>query len=404
MIFAYKAFDKNNALQIGNIDASDKNEAKKMLAQMGLKIISLKVGTIYSSQEKSIKSERGGGEKIALALFKKLLQLCESGAMPVSDALKSLSARSLNLKIKSLCKVLYKDISEGKLLATSMERFPDTFDKCICHLVEAGEATANLPFVFKNIIKYIEDRQNLRKTIFSALAYPVFLCLMATGVVLLFLFFMLPQIKTMMSNMGAEENFPIMMMEFIGKALTTSAPILFVTIIIVFVFLKYFRRTKEGKLKSDGWFLKIPVISDIIFNAEVARFSSLCSALFASGVNSTDVFLMAEKSVKNEAIRARFKSFRTAVNDGAAISLSMQKFKLLEYEDIDIISVGEKTGSLVQGFAEIAKVRAESLEHKIKFSTAILGGIALITAFVLVFIFAMGIVLSILGLSQSIAG
>ena len=208
----------------------------------------------------------------------------------------------------------------------------------------------------------------------------------------------------MMSNMGAEENFPIMMMEFIGKALTTSAPILFVSTLIVFVFLKYFRRTKEGKLKSDGWFLKIPIISDIIFNAEVARFSSLCSALFASGVNSTDVFIMAEKSVKNEAIRARFKSFRTAVNDGATISLSMQKFKLLEYEDIDIISVGEKTGSLVQGFAEIAKVRAESLEHKIKFSTAILGGIALVTAFILVFIFAMGIVLSILGLSQSIAG
>ena len=160
MIFAYKAFDKNNALQTGNIDASDKNEAKKMLVQMGLKIISLKANSTSSNQEKSTKAERGGGEKIALALFKKLLQLCESGAMPVSDALKSLSARSLNLKIKSLSKVLYKDISEGKLLATSMERFPDTFDKCVCHLVEAGEATANLPFVFKNIIKYIEARQN----------------------------------------------------------------------------------------------------------------------------------------------------------------------------------------------------------------------------------------------------
>ncbi len=403
MIFSYKAFDKQNNLQTGNIEASDKNEAKKIIAGMGLKLVSLKGGTNSISNEKASSYERGGGEKVALALFKKLLQLCESGAMPVSDALKSLSARSLDIKIKSLSKTLYKDLSEGKLLATSMERFPDTFDQCVCHLVEAGEATANLPFVFKNIIKYIQDRQNLRKTIISALAYPIFLCLMATGVVLLFLFFMLPQIKTMMSNMGAEENFPIMMMEFIGKTMTTSAPILLIMTVAIFVFLKYIRKTREGKLASDGWFLKIPIISDIIFNAEVARFSSLCSALFSSGVNSTEVFIMAERSVKNEAIRERFKSFRIAVNDGASISLSMQKYKLLAYEDIDIISVGEKTGSLVQGFSEIAKFRAETLENKIKFSTAILGGIALITAFILVFIFAMGIVLSILGLSQSIA-
>ncbi|MBE6413827.1 MAG: type II secretion system F family protein [Verrucomicrobiaceae bacterium] len=405
MIFSYKAFDKTNALKTGTIDVADKFEAKKALASQGLKIVSLKQTSANTlSPEKTTKGEKGGGEKIALMLFKKLLQLCESGAMPVSDALKSLSARSLNPKIKSLSKNLYKDLSEGKLLAVAMERYPDTFDSCVRHLVEAGEATANLPFVFKNIIKYIDDRQNLRKTIFSALAYPVFLCLMACGVVLLFLFFMLPEIKAMMSNMGAEENFPIMMMEFIGKALTNGAPVLAVLAVCIFVFLKYMRRTKEGRQTSDRWFLKIPIISDIIFNAEVARFSSLCSALFASGVNSTDVFLMAEKSVKNEEIKSRFKSFRTAVNDGGAISLSMQKFKLLEYEDIDIISVGEKTGSLVSGFAEIAKVRAETLEHKIKFSTGILGGIALITAFILVFIFAMGIVLSILGLSQSIAG
>ncbi len=404
MIFTYKAFDKNNLMKSGSVEASDKTDAKQILAKQGLKIVSIKGSDAHSTQtEKVAKAENDAGEKVALILFKKLLQLCESGAMPVSDALKSLSIRSLDPKIKSLSRSLYKDLSEGKLLATSMERFPKTFDSCVRHLIEAGEATANLPFVFKNIIKYIQDRQNLRKTIVSALAYPMFLCLMAIGVVLMFLFFMLPKIKTMMTNMGAKENFPIKMMEFIGNTLTTSTPIVFVIAVIAFVALKYQRRTKEGRIVSDNWFLKIPIISSIIFNAEASRFSSLCAALFASGVNSTDVFLMAEKSIKNESIKNRFKSFRMAVNDGASISLSMQKYKLLEYEDIDIISVGEKTGSLVAGFEEISKMRSETLEHKIKFSTGLLGGVALITAFILVFVFAMGIVLSILGLSQSIA-
>ena len=101
-------------------------------------------------------------------------------------------------------------------------------------------------------------------------------------------------------------------------------------------------------------------------------------------------------------MRARFQSFRTAVNDGAPISAALQRFNLLESEDIDVISVGERTGNLVNGFAEINKSHTESLNKRIKIGTAALGGVALGTAFLLVFIFAMGIVLSILGLSQSI--
>ncbi|MFR6032243.1 MAG: type II secretion system F family protein [Bacilli bacterium] len=71
-----------------------------------------------------------------------------------------------------------------------------------------SESTANLSFVFENIINYINARKTLRQTIISALAYPIFLCLLASAVVLLFLF-LLPKIKSMMANMGAGENLPI---------------------------------------------------------------------------------------------------------------------------------------------------------------------------------------------------
>ena len=101
-------------------------------------------------------------------------------------------------------------------------------------------------------------------------------------------------------------------------------------------------------------------------------------------------------------MRNRFQQFRTAVNDGAPISAALQRFKLLGDEDLDLISVGERTGSLVNGFSEINKSHSDSLNRRIKISTAALGGLALGMAFLLVLIFAMGIVLSILGLSQSL--
>ena len=74
---------------------------------------------------------------MALALVKKLHQLCGSGGMPVSDALKALSQRSLDKRIKKISRELYKDLSEGKMLANALEKYPDTFDPCMTHLVEA---------------------------------------------------------------------------------------------------------------------------------------------------------------------------------------------------------------------------------------------------------------------------
>ncbi len=406
MIFQYRAIDSSGVIKEDIINASDKVRAVKMLTQDGLKVLSIESLSSENSkvQESKVKLENDKiGEKIAIVFFKKMLQLCGSGAMPVGDALKSLASRSLDPKIKSLGRNLYKDISEGKLLANAMEHYPKAFDSCVCRLVEVGESTANLSFVFKNIIKYLQDRQTIRKNIISALAYPVFLCIMACAVVVLFLFFMLPKIKLMMTNMGAEENFPIVMMTCIGNILTYGVPILLTIIFLLSVFIKFFRKSKEGRLKFDEFILKIPLISKLVVDAETSRFSSLCATLFASGVNATDAFYMTEKSIKNLAFKEKFKNFRIMVNDGVSIPLAIQRFGLLSDEDIDVLSVGEKTGSLANAFSEISQIRAENLERNIKTLTALSGGIALATAFILVFIFAMGIVLSILGLSQSIS-
>lgn len=404
--FRYRAIDKNGKTVRGEIEAGDYKLAFAELKAQGFTpiVIEKTNGEVATTQSTSRQSstQNLGGEKTALALFKKLLQLCGSGGMPISDALKSLSQRSLDKRTKFLSRELYKDLSEGRTLSDALKKYPALFDPCITHLVEAGESTANLGFVFENIIAYIEARRELRRTIISALAYPIFLCLMASAVVLLFLFFMLPRIESMMTNMGAGQNTPIMMMKTIGSILTTGVPIFAAILVVAIIVLKLMRRTPEGLQKTDAVMLKMPVLGKIVADSDLCRFSTLASTLFASGVNTTETFRLAEKAVKNAQMKDRIQNFRVAVNDGAQISAALKKFAIIDSEDIDIISVGERTGSLVESFSEIGKTHSESLNRRIKFSTGALGGAALALAFALVFVFAMGIVLSILGLSQGI--
>ncbi|MFR6032242.1 MAG: type II secretion system F family protein [Bacilli bacterium] len=125
------------------------------------------------------------------------------------------------------------------------------------------------------------------------------------------------------------------MMNAIGEILTTGVPVLAAIAAIVFIALKFYRKTDDGLQRTDAAFLKIPVLGKIIFDSDICRFSNLASTLFASGVNTTETFRLSEKSLKNAQMRSRFQSFRTAVNDGAPISAALQRFNLLS-EDIDV--------------------------------------------------------------------
>ena len=272
--YKYRAFDSAGRIIDASIEAANKSAAMESLKAMSLGVVKIRAAE-DDAPDGAQDAKKGGGEKTALALFRKLHQLCGGGGLPVSDAVKSLSLRSIDKNLKGLSRELYKDLSEGRTLACSMERFPDTFDSCMVHLVEAGEATANLEFVFSNIIKYIEDRRQLRSTIISALAYPIFLCLLATGVVLMFLFFMLPKIKSMMANMGADENFPIRMMEFIGEFMTRGIPVFAIVLAVGLAALAFWRKSDSGLRKSDSIILKIPLIGKIAFDAYVSRYATL---------------------------------------------------------------------------------------------------------------------------------
>ena len=402
--FSYKATDKTGKIVEGSISAADRRAALRNLSVAGMNVVKL-----VQAAEASVRAQTGaesdveikGGEKTALAFFKKLLQLCKSGT-PVGDALRGLSQRSLNKNMTALSKQMYKSLSEGRSLAQAMESYPQIFEKSLCHLVEAGESTANLVPVFQNIIDYLENRRTLRKQVVAALVYPVILFSVAFAVVMLFLFVLLPQIETMMKSLGGQMSLPVKVLMAFGDFMLAGGPVILALTALAALVIFKIRRSPKGTLATDRLFLKIPLIGKIALDADICRFTNLISTLFDSGVNTTETFRLAEKSVKNSDIRARFALCRTAVNDGAPVSASFKKFGLLADDDVDIISVGDRTGDMVECFKEVKDSHMEMLGARVKFAISALSAAALLSAFALVFMVALGIVSAVLGLSQSL--
>lgn len=401
--FKYKATNASGKIQEGVINASDRRLAAAKLSQQGLRILqinSMAEGSVLLSKTEA-SAEIKGGEALALAFFKKLLQLCKGG-MPMGDALKSLAQRSLNPSMKNLSKELYKNVSEGVTLASAMGAYPKLFEPSVIHLSEAGESTANLVPVFQNVISYLEGKKALRASVIKALAYPSFLVVMATGVVLFFLFYLMPMIQNMLSSMGGEVNLPVKILMFLGDFLIYGMPVILLITLCASLFVWNWRKKDEGKLACDRLILRLPLAGDIVRNADISRFTNLISTLFASGVNTTETFRLSEKTIKNTALKLNFTQCKTSINDGAPIAQSFKKYDLLDDDDIDILSVGERTGSMVECFFEVYHTHMETLDSQIKNATKILTSVALLGAVVIIFLVAIGIVSSVFSLSQSL--
>jgi len=420
-VFEYKGVDKAGKSISGTVDAVDRKQVIKKLRLQHIKPVQIKTGkgkrpakvdrvgvkekveSPAKSSSESFMSRFQQGEKLALPFFTKLLQLHNSG-MPLGDAVNLMSQRMSSTALKELSAQLYKDLSEGRTLATSMRQVPSVFDPTMGHLIEAGEATGNLAPILENIIENLEQRAELRKKIAAAMAYPMLIGMVALGVVALFLFFLLPRIQTMMESLDGELNIAARIMIGFSDFSVKEGPFVFAGLIALLIAYIQWRKTEKGRIISDRWILKVPMISSIYYNADICRITNIMGILLGNGVNTTESLRLAENTVQNRSLLARFQAARTLINDGAPFSASFKRFAIFSDMDIDILNIGENTGSVVAAFKELYRTHSIELESKLKFSTNLLAGGALAFAFVMVFVLTLGIVTSILQLSETMMG
>jgi type II secretory pathway component PulF len=421
--FSYRAVDAKGEPRNGVMEARDRREVMQRLRTTGMRPIDINVkggaqaaAAVSQAKQsqvpesnaakplgpvKMLEPEEFKGEKTALAFLKKLYQL-NSGGMPLGDSIRLLSVRVSDPKQASLASRVWKDISEGRTFANALRNYPKTFDTATVSLIEAGETTGNLVPVLKNVIDHLEEQAALRKKIMGGLAYPIFICTLAFAVMLLFLYFLLPRIEEMMKSMGGKLPW---LTEMLISSSTFAAHWGWLVMIIVgvgLVALFRWRKTPEGRSATDGWCLKIPFLKAIFLNIDICHISNLCATLLESGLNTTETLRMTERSVTNTVIQARFNAARTLINDGASFSNAFRRFTVLPDLDLDLLSVGENTGNIAKSFREIYKVHSQQLGEQFNLLTMVITGGALGSAFILVAILAISIVMSVLGMSQTL--
>lgn len=417
--FNYLAVDGKGKTLDANIEAGNLKDARSQLRREGFTLIKIQpvesvLSEVKSSQKGSSKQNKdtkvslaktftkgsAKGEKVGLDFLKRLVELHGSG-MPVADAVKLLNHRLSDPIQKEIAGFLWKELAEGRTLSRAMRQLPQFFSESSSFVIEAGEATGNVSPILKKIISYLEEKREIRSKVTSSMSYPIFVCLMAFGVVLFFLFFLLERIEDMLDSLGGELNFMSMILINGSEALLTVSPFLVVGLAIALGVIKQWSKTERGGVSLDRSILKIPIFGKILYLSELFQLSNLLSALIWSGIGLTENLRLCERTIKNKHLRNQFRSARALVNEGKSLPDALRRFKFMPLMQLDIIEVGEKTGNLGNSMEDASKAFREDLTQRIKSMTNLVSGAALGFAFSLVALVAISIVTSIFQVSKT---
>lgn len=424
-VFNYKARDTRGAVVSGSIEGSERRMVMQRLQAQGLSPIAVKsVGSggesplakllgpikswkisVSSKSDNAAPSKKTSGARrdgIGLVVLKRLMELHSSG-LPVGDSIRILSQRLSDREQKSIVQQLWRDLSEGATLAAAMTRQPRYFPGSISYVIEAGEATGNLAPILRKVIDYLEEKEAIRKKMIASMMYPAFICTVAVAVVVLFMTVLLPQIQGMLERLGGEMAWSARILIDGSALLAQFGPFLLVGLIVAILGFQQWRRTDAGRQRSDLWLLRVPLLGKIFFYGDLFQVGNLISTLLESGINTTETLRLTERTVKNTELRKRFNVARGQVNEGLSIAQAFQRNRFMPDLAVDILTVGENTGNLAHSMSEITKGFRNELTDRLTRLTTLVSTGALICAFVLVALIAMGIVTSVFQVSRTLS-
>jgi len=402
--FNYSARDAQGATSNGTIEAANRREALRRLQSRGLRPLNVEeVGTTKTKDSKQDGANSPDMEPTAaelLPFLEALADLIRSG-MSAGEALRLLSLRLQKSRLRNLCSGIWAKLGEGQSLSVAMGAFPKVFDGQTINLISAGEATGNIRDVLERLITHFTEQKEFQRKLIGAMAYPLFICVIAIGVVLFFVLFLLPRLQTLLTSLGGKLPLSTKLLITFADVFVVAAPIALVVGVIATIGIYRWRQTDEGKLASDALLLKTPLAGAFVMRVSVLNFCHTLAVLLENGITTADALRLAEKTAPNRALRQQLREATDRVLEGESLSRALARTGYFPRLLLDRVAVAEQTGNLAPGLRDIARSYRAELDRWLGAISQTISASVLVAAFSFVAFIAFAIVAAVFEVSSS---
>jgi general secretion pathway protein F/type IV pilus assembly protein PilC len=401
MLFKYKGMTKQGKSAKGSIEASSLDEAKQKLKAQGIFY-----QDISQSSQMNLKnfSQREMPGPLLSSFAKELSSYLNSG-MAVLTAIKLMEGQhTKEKKYASFLASIRTMIEEGKSLyhalsSQSVYAMPDFFLQSIN---VAGQSGKMVPVLIQ-MGSFFSSQAKVKKQVGNAMAYPLFIFIVAIGMTGFLIAFVVPKITGIFKDTGQELPEITQFVLGISDFLSANYIALILGFVLLIVLFKTFYKYSKGfKRTYDGFMLKLPVIGDLIQNHELGRFSYIIGLMLNSGVSYAHAVKLATSTFSNAALKDSFEMASERVIEGNKLSYSLQRGKgvLPKRNFMQALALGEESSEVANILSNVASLYQEENDDKLKLLLSLLepfmmlfigGVVGLIVAAMLLPIFSMNL-------------
>ncbi|MDG5786863.1 type II secretion system F family protein [Evansella sp. AB-P1] len=359
--YQYKGRLKNGMRKEGNISGKSKKHAIQKLREQGIASASLdEVQPTFFNQEIYI------GNPVKLQDFVLFLRqfatLLKSG-VSIVDSTNILAKQTESKALSGALENIEEELLSGRPFSEAASEQKKIFPPIFVNMVRAGEASGALDESLDQLALQFEKQHETKQKVKSALAYPIIVSIVAVAVVIFLLTSVVPMFASMLSDLGGQLPFITLFVLQASEIISTLWWLIILLILLIVAAIWIIRQKPDTKYYLDYFLLKLPIFGTLLQKAAIARMSRTLSSLFKSSVPILQSLQIVERVIDNEVISRTLRKSRDALEGGQRLTEPMRDNWVFPPLVVQMISIGEETGSLDEMLGKVADFYEKEVEY-----------------------------------------
>jgi type II secretory pathway component PulF len=372
MAYKYQAYTMDKKIVQGTIEVSSESLAEGALYHAGYqRIISLKEIPPGTSIKGSIPTLFGVKTQDIIDFSNQLATLVESG-IAIMTALQLLKGQASKASLKETIASLTDKIQVGSSFSQALSHHSDVFPNTYIQVIRASEQAGSLEIGLRQASGYMAQQAATASKIKRAMFYPVFVLLMAVGVVIMLITVALPPLVELFASFDVELPWTTQTLLAVSGFVLDNGMYLVAGAVILILLVIGLLRVPSIKLAKDRAMLKIPLIGGIIIERGVQHFCQTASMLLKAGLHITQVMDIAVQTNKNPIIRQSLHEVKEKLVQGEGLSQPLSEVKQFPPLVGEMALVGEKTGTMESTLDTLSNYYEQRVERRISILTSMI--------------------------------
>ena len=404
--FAYKGRNARGELMQGVLEAADRGAVADQLFNTGVTPIEI------NATKKAASAADNGDvwwrklleprvKPMDVQLFSRQLYTLLKAGVPIMRGLAGLQESSISPAFAKVIKDLRESLDSGRELSAAMRRHTEVFSPFYLSMVRVGEMTGRLEEVFLRLFDHLEFDRDMRERVKTATRYPSFVMIAMVVAMIIVNIFVIPAFAGVFKSFHAE--LPLMTRILLNTSNFTVSywPLMLGVVVGAVWGFRTWIGTAKGRYEWDRTKLRVPIAGKIVLKGTMARFARSFALSARSGVPIVQALTVVSQTVDNAYLQARVEQMRDGVERGDSILRTAAAAGVFTPVVLQMIAVGEESGSLDDLMDEIAQMYEREVDYELKTLSAQIEPIMITFLGIMVLVLALGIFLPIWDLGKA---